>query len=344
MWSASDWLQADRRLARRGDGSTVCFETGRVGAGPWALSDQADIGECPVIDKIVAALEQDGVVRVPDLFEAEQLRAMQQAFNGRLGRLRWNHVNGYEKTEPYRHMVEDVLTLEQGFLDVAIHPIVKDVLRRYVGRFALVEARGWRSLPTKRDFHGWHGDEWYDQQVAKDIPKEVKLGFYLTDVRSGAFNYIMGTHRKHHPRRIRTVDLPSVPASQIAELTGPAGTAFLFDTSGIHRQGVPMLEPRHVVFLNYHDPVVRLQKDDIESYRYHPLLLNAAFLGNLTDEDRYILGFGDKTNYRPAFERPAGYARIHRALTRLHDVNLHLRDLRVRVVARLNRGSTSTRP
>ena len=297
-----------------------------------------------MIDKIVAALEKDGVVRVPGLFEAEQLSAMQQAFNGRLSRLRWNHMNGYEKTEPYRHMVEDVLTLEQGFLDVAIHPIVKEVLTRYMGRFALVEARGWRSLPTKRDFHGWHGDEWYDQQVSTEIPKEVKLGFYLTDVRSGAFNYIMGTHRKHPPRRIRTADLPSVPASQIAELKGPAGTAFLFDTSGIHRQGVPMLEPRHVVFLNYHDPVVRLQKDDIESYRYHPLLLNAAFLGNLTDEDRGILGFGDKTNYRPAFERPPGSERIHRALSRLHDANLRLRDLRVRVVARLNRGSTSTRP
>ena len=307
-------------------------------------SNQARSGECPVIDQIVAALEQDGVVRVPGLIEAEQLRAMQQAFNGRLGRLRWNHLNGYEKTEPYRHMVEDVLTLEQGFLDVAIHPIVKEVLRRYVGRFALVEARGWLSLPTKRDFHGWHGDEWYDQQVAKDIPREVKLGFYLTDVRSGAFNYIMGTQRKHHPRRIRTADLPSVPASQIVELTGPAGTAFLFDTSGIHRQGVPMLEPRQVVFLNYHDPEVRLQKEDIESYRYHPLLLNAAFLGNLTEEDRYILGFGDKTNYRPAFERPTERARIHRTFTRLHDASLRLRDVRLRVLARLTRGSASPRP
>jgi len=122
-----------------------------------------------VIDKIVAALEQDGVVRLPGLFETEQLAAMQQAFNARVSRLRFNQLNGYEKTEPYRHMVEDVLTLEQGFLDVAIHPTVKEVLTRYVGRFALVEARGWRSLPTKRDFHGWHGDEWYDQQVAKDI-------------------------------------------------------------------------------------------------------------------------------------------------------------------------------
>ena len=307
------------------------------------MSNQVDVGERSIIDTIVAALEQDGVVRLPMLFSTEQLAAMQQAFNARLRQLRWNNINGYEKTEPHRHMVEDVLTLEQGFVDVAVHPVVKEVLQRYLGRYALVEARGWRSLPTKRDFHGWHGDEWYDQQLAKDIPKEVKLGFYLTDVRSGAFNYIRGTHRKHPPRRIRTADLPAVPASQIAELTGPAGTAFLFDTSGIHRQGVPMLEPRQVVFLNYHDPEVPLQKEDLESYRYHPLLLNAAFLGNLSDEDQRILGFGDKTNYRPGFEQPRGAERILRTLTRIHDANLRLRDLQIRFVTRLNRGSTRTR-
>jgi Phytanoyl-CoA dioxygenase (PhyH) len=297
-----------------------------------------------MIDTIVAALEQDGVVRLPILFGAEQLAAMQEAFNARLRQLRWNNVNGYEKTEPHRHMVEDVLTLEQGFVDAAVHPIVKQVLLRYLGRYALVEARGWRSLPTKRDFHGWHGDEWYDQQVSKEIPKEAKLGFYLTDVRSGAFNYIRGTHRKHPPRRIRTADLPAVPASQIEELTGPAGTAFLFDTSGIHRQGVPMLEPRHVVFLNYHDPQVPLQKEDRDSYRYHPLLLNAAFLGNLSEEDRRILGFGDKANYRPAFAHGVPYEGMHRVFTRIHDANLLLQDLRSRFVARLNRGSTRVHP
>lgn len=290
-----------------------------------------------MIDEIVAALERDGVVRMPDLFVHEQLTAMQQAFNARLGQLRWNNVNGYERTELYRQMVEDVLTLEQGFVDVAVNPIVKQVLRRYLGRYALVEARGWRSLPTKRDFHGWHGDEWYDQSVTTEIPKEVKLGFYLTDVRSGAFNYVKGTHRKQPPRRIRTAELPTFRASEIVEMTGPVGTAFLFDTSGIHRQGVPMLEPRHVVFLNYHDPGVQLQKDDIESYRYHPLLLNAAFLGALSEEDRQMLGFGDKTNYRPGFGGPGRGGRIHWAFSRVHGANLRLQDLRLRVVVRLNR-------
>jgi hypothetical protein len=290
-----------------------------------------------VIDKIAADLEQDGVVCLPNLFAADQLTAMQRAFNARLKRLRWNNLDGYEKTEPNRHMVEDVLTLEQGFLDAALHPTVKEVLRRYLGNFALVEARGWRSLPTRRDFHGWHGDEWYDQNVAQDIPREVKLGFYLTDVQSGAFNYIKGTHRKEAPRRIRTADLPAVPASQIAQFPGPAGTAFLFDTSGIHRQGVPLLELRHVVFFNYHDPKIRLQEDDITFYRYHPLLLNAAFLGNVSEEDQRILGFGDKSNYMPAFERPSRYKRLHRTFSRMHDMNLRLDDLRERVRARLKR-------
>ena len=78
---------------------------------------------------------------------------------------------------------------------------------------------------------------------------------------------------------------------------GPAGSAFLFDTSGTHRQGVPMLEPRQAVFYNYHDPDVPLQQEDIDYYRYHPLLLNAAFLGGLSPEDQRILGFGNKTNY-----------------------------------------------
>jgi hypothetical protein len=104
-----------------------------------------------------------------------------------------------------------------------------------------------------------------------------------------------------------------------------------------------MLEPRHVVFMNYHDPAVRLQKEDIESQRYHPLLLNAAFLGELSDADRRILGFGDKRNYRPAYEHAPEHVWIHRVLTRMHDVNLRFRDLHGRVVARLSRGSTSSR-
>jgi hypothetical protein len=288
------------------------------------------------IERLTEQLDRDGVVRLPGLLTQQQLRDVQHAFNTRLKRLRWNNLEGYEKTEPYRHMIENLLLIEQGFLDLAIHPTVKGILNRYIGnRYELVEARGWRSLPTKRDFHGWHGDGWYDQSAVDYIPKEVKLAVYLTDVRSGAFNYIRGSHRKQAPRPIRTVELPEVPASQIEELNGPAGSAFMFDTSGIHRQSVPMLEPRHALFYNYHDPDVPLSPEDIQGDRYHPLLLNAAFLGNLTAEDQRILGFGNKTNYIPNFERPMKHKLLHGFFSAAHNVNLRVQDFRVRLTTKL---------
>jgi ectoine hydroxylase-related dioxygenase (phytanoyl-CoA dioxygenase family) len=287
-------------------------------------------------DRLYAELDSEGIVVLPRLLSDEQLRGMQRAFETKLRRLRWNNFDGYQRTELYRHMVEDVLLLDQGFVDLALHPIVKQILERYLGaNYELTEAKGWKSIPTKRDFHGWHGDAWYDQQTIRDTPREVKLACYLTDVKSGAFNYIRGSHRKQHPRPVRNPEVEAVPESQIARLTGSAGTAFLFDTSGIHRQGVPMLEPRRAIFYNYHDPSVPLQKEDIDYYRYHPLLLNAAFLGNLSDEDRHILGFGNKRNFIPAFERRGRPSALYYFFGAAFNVQLRLSNLRERVSAKL---------
>ena len=202
----------------------------------------------------IEVLRQDGIVLLPDLLTGEQLEGMQSAFDVRLKRMRWNDFDGFEKTEPYRHMVQDILTLDQGFVDVALNPLVKSILSEYIGpQYQLCEAKGWKSRPTKKDFHGWHGDAWYDQQHVSEISKEVKLGVYLTDVKTGSFNYIKGSHRKQHPRSVDMAEVEEIPQSEIVEVKGKAGSAFLFDTSGIHRQGVPMLEPRQAVFFNYHN-------------------------------------------------------------------------------------------
>ncbi|HEV7472417.1 MAG TPA: phytanoyl-CoA dioxygenase family protein [Pyrinomonadaceae bacterium] len=290
------------------------------------------------VDRLVSSLEADGIVVFPDLISQATLASMQQAFAARLQRLRWNNFDGYQKTEPYRHMVEDVLVLDQGFIDLVLHRKVKAVLNRYLGdQYELTEAKGWKSLPTRRDFHGWHGDAWYDQTEAGQIHREVKLAIYLTDVHSGAFNYIKGSHRKQHPRLVKNSEISGADSSQIAELLGPAGTAFLFDTSGIHRQSVPMLEQRQACFFNYHNPRVPLQQEDIDYYRYHPLILNAAFLGELTDEDQRILGFGNKTNFQQAFVRASQPSIFYSALTTAYNAEVRLRQLSRMVVARLKR-------
>src|SRR5712692_10876657 len=114
---------------------------------------------------VLSSLEQDGIAVLPNFLEVDHLRSRREAFEARLQYLRVSDVDGYEKSEPFRHMVEDVLTLDQGFVDVALHPVVKETLHEYLGeRYELVEAKGWKSLPTRRDFHGWHGDAWYDHK------------------------------------------------------------------------------------------------------------------------------------------------------------------------------------
>ena len=297
-------------------------------------------GETPAFasqaDLLTAELEANGIVVLPTLLSPDQLREMQRAFEVRLRQMRWNNLEGYSQTEPYRLMIEDVLLLEQGFVDLALHPLVRQILTRYLGTdYELTEAKGWKSLPTKRDFHGWHGDAWYDQSGAAEIHREVKLAMYLTDVRSGAFNFIRGSHRKQHPRLVKNHEVRAV--SEIIELKGETGTAFLFDTSGIHRQGVPMRESRQAIFYNYHNPSVPLQDEDIRYYRYHPLLLNAALLGSLSDEDQRILGFGNKTNFQPAFERPDRLPFSYRAYSTSLRAQLRIRHLRGRISARLKR-------
>ncbi len=287
---------------------------------------------------IAAELEEHGIVVLHDLLAPAQLASMQRAFRNMLKRLRWNDFPGFEKTERYRHMVQDVLLLDQGFVDIAVHPTVTEALGQYIGpAYELVEAKGWLSLPTRRDFHGWHGDAWYDQSKIREVQREVKLALYLTDVRSGAFNYIRGTHGQIHPRTISRDEAARHPADRLVEATGPAGTVILFDTSGIHRQAVPILEPRHAVFYNYHDPSVPLQREDVEYYRYHPLLLNAAFLGDLSAEDRRVLGFGNKTNYVPHFERKPRHEGFQRTMARLLDGKLLAEEFFGRVGGRLRR-------
>lgn len=299
-----------------------------IAASPEATAEKKVTRHPSHVDRLVTYLETDGIVLLPDLLSDEQLRSMQKAFAVRLRRLRWNNFEGYQQTEPYRHMVEDVLMLDQGFVDLALHPLVKEILDRYLGRtYELTEAKGWKSLPTRRDFHGWHGDAWYDQTETPEIHREVKLAMYLTDVRTGAFNFIKGSHRKEHPRQIKPCEAENIPQSKITEMRGAAGTAFLFDTSGIHRQGIPVLEPRQAIFYNYHDPRVALQQEDIDYYRYHPLLLNAAFLGNLSEDDQRILGFGNKTNFQPAFERKEKPPLSHRVFETTSKLQLRLRSI-----------------
>ena len=107
--------------------------------------DRAPVWHASEVDALASELDTNGIVVLPGLLTAQQQHDMQTAFATRLRRMRWNNVEGYQKTERYRHMVEDVLQLDQGFVDLALHPQVKQILTRYLGtNYELTEAKGWK--------------------------------------------------------------------------------------------------------------------------------------------------------------------------------------------------------
>lgn len=307
----------------------------------------------PAAADVVEALERDGIAVLPDFLTGDALASIQDSFNRALARPNFNTWVGYEQNEKWRVLVENLLMLDPHCMtDCAVHPLVGEVLRRYVGPdVALVEARGWKTIRTTRTFHGWHEDAWYHPSV-QQRPREVKLAVYLTDVTSGHFSYIAGSHLRnanqfprHWPQR------EVAPMMHLArDVKGPAGTAFLFDTAGVHRQTTPVLEPRNVMFFNYHDPAVPLQDEDAKAGRYRPISLNAGFLPeSLTPEQTRLLGFG-RARAKPAYEGVIGradlrrYPGLHDAVAlalaaRLEAQEIHRtgRELRRAVMSRVNR-------
>ena len=275
-------------------------------------------------DVVCNILEKDGVVVLPEFIRGARLTSMQHAFSRALERLRANSLDGYEKTERLRDMIEHPLLLDQGFLDLGLDPMITEVVQRYVGpQFQLTECKGWRSRITRKDWHGWHGDAWYDQQVVRDcIPREVKVGLYLTDVDSGGLAYMKGSHQKLRPRLHSRQEGTNASWGERVDVHGPAGTVVVFDTSGIHRQAHPILKIRHALFYCYHDPSVPLQAEDIAYNRYAPLRLNAAFLGDLTTEQQRVLGFGDARHFVHGYQRDIAHPMAHSAFSALLEAGL----------------------
>jgi hypothetical protein len=272
---------------------------------------------CP--DSILDDLERDGVVVLDDVLNDADFRHARDAFAAAAERLSWNTQPGFFHTDPFRRMVPDVLRLDEAFVALATAPTLLDVCSRYIGsNFILTEAKGWRSNPTRRDFHGWHNDAWYAPELSA-VPRQLKLGVYLSDVTTGAFQYRLGSHKKHRPRH--WTDEGANDEGPLKGVLGPAGTVFLFDSSGVHRQETPIVTARDAAFLVFHDPDVPLQSDDLVADRYHPLIVNTASLSDLDAEQLRSLGVGTRALQRRGYQPPPRSPALQRTietLTRTH--------------------------
>lgn len=250
---------------------------------------------------ILSQLEKDGIMVLQDFVEPSELNRMQQAFNKRLENLSFNSTQGYQRYEMYRDYVEDLLLCDQSFMRFAVNPRLINIIKDYVSQDAILkECRGWRTRIVKKKFHGWHKDGWYDKKIHLTPPKQLKAVIYLTDVDSGSFSYIRGSHKsiKANPKVLHehfNDAFIETNKNDIVYTPGKAGTVIIFDTSGIHCQSSPNLSPRHAAFYTYHSPTVSIDASELEYGRYGPLLINNAIIDDtFTLDDLKIIGFFQK--------------------------------------------------
>lgn len=150
---------------------------------------------------ILDTLEQDGIVLLGKFISDSMLLRMQNCYRRALQYPTRNTWMGYEQNEKWRRLVENLLLYDRSFVELALQPTIIDVLNKYIDPGStMVEARGWETIATRRDFYGWHAVAWYAPGTTP-IPREVKLGCYLTDVTSGHFQYIKGGHHRDEPAR-----------------------------------------------------------------------------------------------------------------------------------------------
>ena len=109
--------------------------------------------------------------------DSNSLTDMQTAFEGILKKPRFNTTNGYQQNEKWRVLVEDLLTLSKAFYFPIFNQELLSVLRSYLGsKFQMTEARGWKTIATKKNFHGWHNDAWYNSNIYSTL---VQIPLFL---------------------------------------------------------------------------------------------------------------------------------------------------------------------
>lgn len=285
-------------------------------------------------DKVLESLEKDGIALLGKIISDDQLKRMQDCYSRALKNPTWNTWIGFEQNEKWRKLVENVLLYDRAFLDSALNPNIMEVLQKYIGPdYELTEARGWETIATKHDFHGWHEDAWCSADLLP-APREVKLACYLSDVTSGHFQYLKGTHGRAEPARHWSDREVEPMKDLLVNAKGEAGSCFLFDTSGIHRQSVPVLKPRWVVMYNYHDPKTPMGNFATGYGRYRPHMLNASFLGGLSNEQQRVLGFYRDTPEEPFHPNERRYRGTHsfvKATTKMRLEYQHIRQQYFRV-------------
>lgn len=202
----------------------------------WMLDKKA------TLDEILAALKKNGVVAIPNFFEAAEIEKLRQDFFRVLAAER-NSALFLEKKGSKIARVIWPGSLQNSPLGNALSsPLLVNLAQHYFEPFGFLlndQVYVQHDVDALEFNETWHIDP----------SRCLKFGIYLNDVteKNGAMHYALGSHREGFFRIMyfknkglkkfpQTIPENEIPFERI-QITGPAGTLFIFEAAGIHKGG-----------------------------------------------------------------------------------------------------------
>jgi ectoine hydroxylase len=207
-----------------------------------------------------AALDGDGFLAIPSLFNAEEVASLRVAADALATRRGPNVM--MEKDSVHVRMIFGAHVEDDTFARLARHPRLIEPLEQTLGEpVHLFQSR----LNVKTGFDGggwaWHQDfnQWH-RMDGMLTPRAAVIGVFLDDVNAcnGPLMMIPGSHRDGYIFVPDMMDIApdlvakAADAGGIVPLMGPPGTVIFFDCLTIHGSAPNVSPwPRRIFYCNY---------------------------------------------------------------------------------------------
>jgi hypothetical protein len=207
------------------------------------------------------------------------------------------------------YKVEDIIRCTP-LVKLACHPNIAGAVQAYMG-----------CTPTISGFQIWHTFPGYADVPAESFHRDrdcfrfVKLFVYLNDVdaTAGPHQFVVKSHNpdalqddirsrginvdlarlfEGNSRNLALAEIEKLMGPNIATIIGPAGSAFLEDTYGLHRGTRPTTSSRMIFSVTYTGLPLRYANENDRVYEMNrKLSFSDAGLENPSELEKYLLRY-----------------------------------------------------